>query len=115
MTSRTTGSETPRVSGFGDMTALLTTESKLWRSFGVDLPLRLTAEILTFGSRRLQAQAEHVAALGRCGSPAETIKLQTDFLMKTFTDYQREADTLSRDVVDVAVPGNGKASRSASA
>ncbi len=79
------------------------------------LPLRLTAEILTFGSRRLQAQAEHVAALGRCGSPAETIKLQTDFLLKTFTDYQREADTLSGDVVDVAVPGNGKSSRSASA
>lgn len=29
MTSRTTGSETPRVSHFGDMSALLTTESKL--------------------------------------------------------------------------------------
>ncbi|SEP50349.1 hypothetical protein SAMN04487843_13629 [Methylobacterium sp. ap11] len=76
--------------------------------------MRRTAEILTFGSRRLQAQAEHVAALGRCGSPAETINLQTDFLMKTFTDYQREGDTLSRDVVDVAMPGNGKRSRSGS-
>ena len=115
MNSRTTGSETPRVSGFGDMSALLTAESKLWRSFGVDLPLRLTAEILSFGSRRMQAQAEHVAALGRCGSPAETIKLQSDFVMKILTDYQREADTLSRDVVDAAMPGNGKTSRSASA
>ncbi len=115
MTSRTTGSEAPPVSGFGDVSALLTTESKLWRSLGVDLPLRLTAEILTFGSRRLQAQAEHVAALGRCGSPAETIKLQTDFLMKTFTDYQREADALSRDVVDLAVPGKGSTSPSAPA
>lgn len=111
MTSRITGSETPPVSGFGDMSALPTMESKLWRSFGIDLPLRLAAEILTFGSRRLQAQAEHVAALGRCGSPAETIELQTDFLMKTFTDYQREADALSRDVVDLAVPGGASASR----
>ncbi|UHC17092.1 phasin family protein [Methylobacterium currus] len=109
MHSRTTGTETPRTSGFGDMSTLLTTETKLWRSFGVDLPLRLAAEILSFGSRRLQAQAEHVAALGRCGSPTETLKLQADFVMKTLTDYQREADTLSRDVVDVAVPGFGKA------
>ncbi len=93
------------------MAALPTTESKLWRSFGIDLPLRLAAEILTFGSRRLQAQAEHVAALGRCGSPAETIELQTDFLMKTFTDYQREADALSRDVVDIAVPGEHRPRR----
>ncbi|MFH6783296.1 MULTISPECIES: phasin family protein [Methylobacterium] len=115
MPSRTTGSETSRFAGFGDMSALLTTESKLWRSLGVDLPLRLTAEILSFGSRRLQAQAEHVAALGRCGSPVETIKLQTDFLMKTFTDYQHEADTLSRDMVDAAAPASGKAVRSAPA
>ncbi len=115
MASRTMGSETPRFAGFGDMSALLTTESKLWRSLGVDLPLRLTAEILSFGSRRLQAQAEHVAALGRCGSPAETLKLQADFVMKTLTDYQREADTLSRDVVDTAVPESGKAARSVTA
>ncbi|GJD99232.1 phasin family protein [Methylobacterium isbiliense] len=87
-----------------DISSILASETALWKSFGFDLPLRVTAELLSFGSRRLEAQAEHVRALGRCGSPAEVMKSQTAFLTRAIADYQREAETLSRDLADAAPP-----------
>ncbi|MGY2048255.1 phasin family protein [Methylobacterium sp. JK268] len=104
MAFETRASDATAPSGFGDLSAFLLTETRLWRSFGIDLPLRLAAGILTFGSRRLQAQADHLAALGRCGSPAELLKEQSGFLTQALTDYQREAAVLSQNVVDTAVP-----------
>ncbi|ACL57312.1 phasin family protein [Methylobacterium nodulans] len=79
-------------------------DAKVWRPYGIDLPLRLTAELLTFASRRLQAQAEHVEALGRCNSPAEALKLQMAFLTRALSEYQSEVGTLSQDVADTAYP-----------
>lgn len=73
-----------------------------WRTFAVDLPLRLAAETMRFTGRRLQAQADHLVELARCGSLNEAVELQTAFVTKGLTDYRQEATTLSRDVTESA-------------
>ncbi|AWN42783.1 hypothetical protein [Methylobacterium durans] len=72
-----------------------------WRAFAVDLPLRLAAETLRFTGHRLQAQADHLAALAGCGSLMDAVELQVAFLTKGVADYQ-EATTLSHDVTEMA-------------
>ncbi|ACL60228.1 phasin family protein [Methylobacterium nodulans] len=79
-------------------------DPRMWRSFGVDLPLRLTAEILDFAGRRLHAQAEHLQALARCGTPADAFKLQVTFVSHAMSDYQQESGRLSQSVADAASP-----------
>ncbi|MGY2052616.1 phasin family protein [Methylobacterium sp. JK268] len=78
--------------------------AQAWKAFGFDLPMRLSAEMLAFAGRRLQAQAEHVAALGRCTTAVEAVKLQTAFAARTLAEYQREAGTLSQGLVETAAP-----------
>ncbi len=73
-----------------------------WHAFAVELPLRLTAETMRFASRRLQAQAEHLSALTRCGSLMDLVELQTAFVTKGVSDYRHEATTLSHDVQEKA-------------
>lgn len=73
-----------------------------WHAFTVDLPLRLTAETMRFASRRLQAQAEHLAALTRCGSLMDLVELQTTFVTQGVSDYRDEATTLSHDLQETA-------------
>lgn len=77
-------------------------EIPAWKSFGIDLPMRVASELLNFAGRRLQAQADHVAALARSGSAEEAFKLQVAFVTQTLSDYQREAGTLSQEVADGA-------------
>ena len=74
-----------------------------WRAFAVDLPLRLAAEALRFTSHRLQAQADHLAALAGCGSLKDAVELQATFLSKGVADYQEEATTLTHDITEVAL------------
>ncbi|ACA20013.1 hypothetical protein M446_5724 [Methylobacterium sp. 4-46] len=104
MASETNRGETSRAFGAGDPWSGLIPDAALWTSFGVDLPFRLSAEILSFAARRLQAQSEHVAAIGRCKSPVEALKLQLAFVTRAVSEYQREAGTLSQDVADSARP-----------
>lgn len=56
----------------------------------------------TFTGCRLQAQADHLAALTRCGSLKDAFELQTAFLTRSMADYQAEARTLSHEVVEAA-------------
>ncbi|KQT53359.1 hypothetical protein ASG52_04330 [Methylobacterium sp. Leaf456] len=73
-----------------------------WHALAVELPLRLTAETMRFASRRLQAQAEHMSALTRCGSLMGLVELQTAFVTKGVSDDRQEATTLSHDVQETA-------------
>lgn len=73
-----------------------------WRAFAVDLPLRIATETVRFTGCRLQAQADHLAALTRCGSLKDAFELQTAFLTRSIADYQAEARTLSHEVVEAA-------------
>ncbi len=73
-----------------------------WHGIAVDLPLRLAAETIRFASRRLQAQAEHLTALARCGSLKDAVALQTTFMTTSVSDYGKEATTLSHDVTEAA-------------
>jgi hypothetical protein len=75
-----------------------------WRTLAIDLPLRLAAETMRFTGRRLQAQADHLAALARCGSLKDAVELQTTFATKGLSDYRMEATTLSQDVTRAAFP-----------
>ena len=86
-----------------DATAATRADIGAWRSFAVDLPLTVGAEMMHFASRRLQAQAEHLTALGRCGSLSEAFDLQTSFLGKVVSDYQKEVTHLTRDVKKAAL------------
>src|SRR4051794_38387794 len=86
----------------GDPTVALGAGLTTWRTLAVDLPLRLAAETMRFTGRRLQAQADHLAGLVRCGSLNEAVELQTAFVTKGLTDYQKEATTLSHDVTETA-------------
>lgn len=74
----------------------------LWRSMALDLPLSLTAESMRFAGRRLEAHAEHWKALACCASVSEAIELQSGFVARTVSDYQTEADLMSRDVQKAA-------------
>lgn len=73
-----------------------------WRALTIDLPLRLASESMRFTSRRLQAQADHLAALAGCGSLEGAFALNAEFLSKGVSDYKNEANTLSHDVAEAA-------------
>ncbi|MHB2210831.1 phasin family protein [Methylobacterium sp. CM6257] len=75
-----------------------------WHSLAIGLPLRIAAETIRFTGRRLQAQADHLAALARCGSLKDAVELQTTFLTESVSDYRAEATTLSQDVNAAAFP-----------
>lgn len=84
-----------------DPTETIKTGIGIWRAIAVDLPLRLAAETLRFTGHRLQAQADHLAALAESGSLKDAVELQAAFLTKGVADYQ-EATTLSHDVTKMA-------------
>lgn len=69
----------------------------LWRSLA-HLPLTFTAEAMRFTSRRIQAQADHLAALDGCDPIDDVMKLQSGFFSQVASDYQAEAAIMSRDV-----------------
>lgn len=73
-----------------------------WRTLAVDVPLRLAAETMCFAGRRLQAQADHLVGLARCGSLQEVVALQAAFVTRGLTDDRQEATTLSHDVTETA-------------
>ena len=73
-----------------------------WRAFTLGLPLRLAAETIRFTSRRLQAQADHLAALAGCSSLNDALNVQTAFVTKGMADCRKEATTLSHDVTETA-------------
>lgn len=75
-----------------------------WHTITVGLPLRLAAETVRFTGRRLQAQADHLAALARCGSLKEAAALQTAFVTKGVSDYRDETATLSQNVTEMTFP-----------
>lgn len=85
-----------------DPAELIKTGIGTWRAFAVDLPLRIAAETMRFTGHRLQAQADHLAALAGCGSLKDAVELQTAFLTKGVADYKTEATTLSHDVTEAA-------------
>ncbi|SEG53275.1 Phasin protein [Methylobacterium sp. 190mf] len=80
----------------------LKTSIGIWRAFAVDLPLRVAAETMRFTSRRLQARADHLAALAACASLKDALDLQTAFVAKSMAEYQAEAATLSHEVTEAA-------------
>ena len=73
-----------------------------WRAFAIDMPLRIAAETMRFTSRRLQARADHVAALAGCGSLKDAFELQATFVTESLAAYQAEATTLSHEVTRAA-------------
>lgn len=83
-----------------DSTAPLAAGLTVWYAPTIDLPLRLAAEAMRFAGQRLQAQAEHLTALARCGSLKDAVTLQTSFVTKGGSDYRSEASALSRDVAE---------------
>jgi hypothetical protein len=80
-----------------DASAALLAGLETWRAVAFGLPLRPTPEMMRFASRRLEAQAEHLSALGRCGSVKDAVNLQSAFLSQAVSDWV-EATTLSQDV-----------------
>jgi len=64
----------------------------------VDLRLRRTVEMMGLARRRLEAQAETLRALGRCGSVTDAANLQPAFLSQAVSDYRTETTILSQDV-----------------
>lgn len=83
-------------------TEALQTSIGIWRAFAIDLPLRVAAETMRFTSRRLQARADHLAALAACGSLKDAFELQTAFATKSMGEYQAEAAMLSHEVTEAA-------------
>ncbi|MET0367667.1 MAG: phasin family protein [Methylobacterium sp.] len=75
-----------------------------WHTVIFGLPLRLAAETVRFTGRRLQAQADHLAALAQCGSLKDAVSLQTAFVTKGVSDYRDEAATLSQNVTETTFP-----------
>jgi hypothetical protein len=89
-----------RISAFAGPAEAFEAGIGTWCTLAVDLPLRIAAETLRFTSRRLQAQADHFAALGGCGSLKAAVALQTTFLTQGVAAYQAEAITLSQEVAE---------------
>lgn len=72
----------------------------IWRAFAVDMPLRVAAETMRFTSRRLQARADHLAALAGCGSLKDAFELQDAFVTQGLAEYQAEAAWLSHEFTE---------------
>ncbi|WP_289015925.1 phasin family protein [uncultured Methylobacterium sp.] len=85
-----------------DPAEVIKTGIATWRAFAFDLPRRIAAETMRFAGHRLQAQADHLAALAGCGSLKDAVELQTGFLTKGVADYQTEATTRSHDFTEAA-------------
>lgn len=63
---------------------------KIWET-----QLAMTSEILAFMGRRMQAQAEYCAKLGRCKEIAQAVDAQQDFATGVGGAYAEEAERLS--------------------
>ena len=63
---------------------------KVWET-----QLAITSEILAFMGRRMQAQAEFCAKLGRCKEIGEAVDAQQDFAKGVGGAYADEAEKLS--------------------
>ncbi|WP_236960622.1 phasin family protein [Methylobacterium durans] len=100
MSQRSTEQRAAQMIAAGDVNAALQPGIEAWRALAVDLPLRLTAEMMQFASRRLEAQASYLSALSRCGSVTDAVNLQSTFLGQAVSDYKSATATLSQDVRD---------------
>ncbi|WP_336491893.1 phasin family protein [Methylobacterium nigriterrae] len=98
MNHRPTEPRLTRARAETNTSAALLVSLETWRAVALDLPLRLSAEMMCFASRRLEAQAEHLSALGRCGSVKDAVDLQSASLSRAGSDYKAETTTLSQDV-----------------
>ncbi len=63
---------------------------KIWET-----QLAMVSEILAFMGRRMQAQAELCAKLGRCKEAAQAVDIQQDFAKGVSGAYTDEAERLS--------------------
>ncbi|MBX9933505.1 MAG: phasin family protein [Methylobacterium sp.] len=71
-----------------------------WHTVMLDFPLRLAAETMRFTSRRLKAQADHLAALVQCRSFKDAVGLQTTFVVEGASDYRAEAFAVTLDLAE---------------
>jgi len=62
------------------------------------LPVTLTTEMFRFAGQRLQADADHIAALYECRSIESYAEAQSKFVAQALSDYQNEAQTLLLDI-----------------
>jgi hypothetical protein len=66
--------------------------------------------LMDFAARRLRADLETAAALGRCAKPAEVAALSQAFCTQALTDYANEAGELLRAAANGA-EADGDATR----
>ena len=81
-----------------DSLSMLKPSLEGWRAIAVDLPLTLTSDMMRFISRRMQAQAEHLAAVGRCRNVPEIIDVQSGFVSRAMLDYKHGTSVIADDV-----------------
>lgn len=83
---------------FGDAFASPAPYAEMWRKMMVETPLRMTAESLRFAGRRFAAQADLVGRLASCGTVADALDLQADFVEAAIGDYSVESAKIAEEV-----------------
>lgn len=61
-----------------------------------EMTLALANEVMGFAARRMQAQADFMTQLSRCGDAADMLDVQLRFVAATTSDYASEMTTLAK-------------------
>lgn len=88
---------------FGDAFASPAPYAEMWRKMMIETPMRMTAESLRFASRRFAAHADLVGRLATCGTVADALDLQSDFVEAAIGDYSVESAKIAEEAEAAAI------------
>jgi len=81
----------------GDMFASPAPFADVWKTMMIDVPMTMSAEVMRFAGRRLAAQAELCERLAKCGSMADAIDAQSEFVEAAIGDFSAESAKLAQE------------------
>lgn len=70
------------------------------------VPAAVTQELLSFGARRLKANADHLSEVMAARSPKDYVDVQMKFAAETMADYADEATRLQAAAQQAVDKGN---------
>ena len=82
---------------YGDIFASRAPFADVWKTMMIDVPMTMTAEMMRFAGRRFAAQADLCDQLAKCGSVADAIDAQSEFVEEAIGDFSVESAKLAQE------------------
>ncbi|MEM8572143.1 MAG: phasin family protein [Pseudomonadota bacterium] len=87
---------------FAEISKLMMEKAMTYPQKVFETQLETSAEMFSFVSRRMQAQAEFLGKLAHCQAPGEALGAQREFATEMSKDYSAEASHLAELTAEMA-------------